>query len=1125
MALADQSQRDQALDTTRSFIVQAPAGSGKTELLIQRYLSLLSQSAQPEAVFALTFTRKAATEMRNRILEALHLAQLHSEPPSQTHHRARWTLAKKLYEWQTQRGWNLLLEPHRLQIQTIDACYAQIVQKTPLQSGLNPSTRIAEQPERLYREAVHQLLTHLEEKSALGQALIALARYLNNDHAQIERLLIHMLGHRDQWLFLVQEGTEDFNQLRPLLEQSLYAIHETAIQQLEHAFFEIYGSQWKSEFKSLLAFASRANQAQGNLIPSESQFWISIADILLTKEGQWRHTLTKAQGFPAAQQASSQAEKEEYVTMKAKGMALLAHLRPHQTLRIRLHHIRNLPPIYYTEAQWSVLKSLFHVLSALITILRFTFEQHQMVDYIEISLSALKILGEETQPTETLLQLDYQIQHILIDEFQDTSLQQLRFLQRLTAGWEPSDGRTLFLVGDPMQSIYRFRKAEVRLFTLVQTTGLGHCQLKSLTLSTNFRASLPLITWVNDHFNTMVKQLHQHTGQAIPFVKSTPASASNASHPRSNAVHLCWTPHDQHEIHIIVEQIKEQLPTQATIGILGRTRHHLLPIIQRLRVEKIDYQAVEIETLADRAIIQDLLLLTRALTHLGDNIAWMAFLRAPWCGATLEEMHTVMQACQKQTPTRIIWDQLQHSHELPLHSSTQKRIQYLVNQLTPLIQNYGRLTLTDRIKQAWFKLGGMALQERTQTDIRDIETFFQLLDNLQVGETLVDISLLEERLQAVYTQSTLTSSAQVVIMTMHKAKGLEFDTVILPCLHKTTRHNPYPLILFDETPTAHERHLLMASLLNTNEDSSLDKIYAYLRQHDQAQHHAETLRLFYVACTRAKEKLYLTASLQSPAQFKPLTGSLLYWLWPTLHSEQKQLTHNDSFIAAQPSEHNTPQRLERMHFKPASHLDVPPSFARVTWRDTHLSPPLSNPFEWTLRKILAHLVKKGLTQAELLHQRAQWLAYYEPILKTFLYQAGYAHENLSLTLKAGLNILDTCLQDEKGRWLLSGEHETLSTLYPLLGTDMVDSLTPVIDRIFVDTHHQHWMILYLFNLPPHYALRDTSILHALEIYPTLAPVVAAYNASHSLHIGLYCLATRHWLTLTAEAFLKLQSPH
>lgn len=116
----DQQQREYALDATQSFIVQAPAGSGKTELLIQRFLTLLTGVKSPEEVLAITFTKKAASEMRARIVKALKHAYSEPEPDS-PHAKKTWRLAKTVLDRDQQLNWNLIQNPNQLRIQTIDA--------------------------------------------------------------------------------------------------------------------------------------------------------------------------------------------------------------------------------------------------------------------------------------------------------------------------------------------------------------------------------------------------------------------------------------------------------------------------------------------------------------------------------------------------------------------------------------------------------------------------------------------------------------------------------------------------------------------------------------------------------------------------------------------------------------------------------------------------------------------------------------------------------------------------------------------------------------------------------------------------------------------------------------------
>ena len=131
----DQEARDRALDVTGSFIVQAPAGSGKTELLIQRCLALLATLDAPEGLLAITFTRKAAAEMRGRILDALRDAHTPAGELTNAERRTR-ELAHAALAADARHGWRLLANPNRLRIQTIDALNLGLARRLPVLSGL-----------------------------------------------------------------------------------------------------------------------------------------------------------------------------------------------------------------------------------------------------------------------------------------------------------------------------------------------------------------------------------------------------------------------------------------------------------------------------------------------------------------------------------------------------------------------------------------------------------------------------------------------------------------------------------------------------------------------------------------------------------------------------------------------------------------------------------------------------------------------------------------------------------------------------------------------------------------------------------------------------------------------------
>jgi len=225
----DQAQRQQALKTNQSFIVQAPAGSGKTELLIQRYLRLLSEVKEPEEIIAITFTRKAASEMRNRVLEALERAE--GPEPEQQHTRLTWQLACKVLRQDAELGWTIQQSPSRLKIQTIDSLCSGLTRQLPLHSTFGGQPGITENPQELYFEAARAAIHHLEQGREWGDAVATLLGHLGNNIPRLEQLLVSMLAKRDQWLRHVVSGSEEWLQ-RQELEQALKRVVEQALVEL-----------------------------------------------------------------------------------------------------------------------------------------------------------------------------------------------------------------------------------------------------------------------------------------------------------------------------------------------------------------------------------------------------------------------------------------------------------------------------------------------------------------------------------------------------------------------------------------------------------------------------------------------------------------------------------------------------------------------------------------------------------------------------------------------------------------------------------------------------------------------------------------------------------------------------
>src|SRR3954471_546327 len=484
-ALADRLARDAALDPERSFIVQAPAGSGKTELLVKRYIRLLGTVEKPEEIVAITFTIKAAAEMRERVLEKLP---------------------------------NAADIAHRLRIQTFDALCAALSRQMPVLSGFGAQPQIVEDARLHYREAARRTLKDL---SPSVEALLA---HLDNNIDTATSLIGSMLAKRDQWLRKTGAAPT-----RSELESCL-----------------------RSERSRLLAKA-RALHPQASA---------EFAEAMLTKTvHSWRKKVPEAMA-----------------------------LSDNEPLRQALSALLRMPPERYSDAQWQVLRSLIELLPLAAAQLRVVFAERGEADFTEIAQGAVRALGTAEAPTDLLLSMDARVRHILVDEFQDTSFSQWELLVLLTSGWQPNDGRTLFLVGDPMQSIYRFRDAQVALFLKAQSQGLGSVQLEPLTLTTNFRSHAGLVDWFNATFSRILPSAADPGSGAVPYSAATP----HPEKPRLDGPAVSWTnnPNRTHEARNVVKLVRR---AEGRTAILVRNRDALSEIVPALKNAGIRFRAIDIE--------------------------------------------------------------------------------------------------------------------------------------------------------------------------------------------------------------------------------------------------------------------------------------------------------------------------------------------------------------------------------------------------------------------------------------------------------------------------------------------------------------------------------------------------
>jgi ATP-dependent helicase/nuclease subunit A len=1095
--LSDAEARLRALDPHNSFIVSAPAGSGKTGLITQRLLRLLNTVENPEEILCITFTRKAAAEMRQRIHNALVFADQNPRPKDPFDAQT-WDLATKALARDKTLDWNLLDIPYRLRIKTIDSFCHFIAKQFMFDNGNGALPDQSEYPQALYHAAARELLQQIESNNATSDALFVVAANMGNDLGRCEKLFANMLSKRDQWLPHIFSSANNSEYFQQVIEQLI----ANTLEQIEQQIMPLAGE--------LIELADYA----GNNVPQENTHLIQLKGIRefpsLDQQGlsQWKNILRllvkKDKDFSPRKAVSvREGFPPEGTEQKARMKCLLADYANDKYLQSLVVDVMHLPETEICADQQNMLNALGLLLPKLAAILKIIFQQQGQSDYSEITMAALDALepGSETDViSDITLKLDYQLKHILVDEFQDTSGSQMRLLEHLVNGWQPDDGRTLFLVGDAMQSLYSFRDARVGLFINAQRYPIGPVQCQSLALTSNFRSSKGIVDWVNENFIGAFPEFANINRGAVPYhpstwVKSEEESQAVYFHGYSCKQTSDYDCKEAEEIAKLCQQIKLEKPDQTT-AILVRNRGHLKYIVPELINANLSWEAIDIDPLADRMPVMDLMSLTRALLSPADRIGWLSVLRAPYCGLSLKDLVQLTnghQAAGNQPQcilnSLIDWHQKPKSYE-NLTSEGSNILLRVAPILINAWDNRNTDNLRNLIEQLWIDLGGPATLIN-QRDIYDVRRYLDLLESWQQAGSITDWSEFTTAVDNLYAQPIKNigddSTPPIQIMTIHKAKGLEFDQVILPGLSKSPKSDDNPLLRWQEqVDDNNNSSLLLAALGAYDEDN--DQIYSYLKYEQSTRTVLENTRVFYVAATRAVRQLHLFGKLKptKDSYQKPAKNSLLASIWPCLKSQldqpgytvtpvldSTQMDTSDNSIGV-----NYLRRLGSDYIpvpmpKGLMSLGVNTQYANnmmteaLDYRARHLGTALHR----TLKQIASDGIKNWpLERRNTLE--SGWLA--------TLNELGILATDKEL--KQLRQSVETMLSDTRGQWILDTHDDGHCEQALSYFDDQSQSVkTSVIDRTFID-NQQRWIIDYKYSAAADNESEKSFIARQTEAY-------------------------------------------
>ncbi|GIK40341.1 MAG: hypothetical protein BroJett011_41740 [Chloroflexota bacterium] len=803
----------------RDVVVTAGAGTGKTRTLVARYLALLHEELPLRSIVAITFTKKAAREMRNRLRDTIRL-YLESSDLTDEHEQLRWGMHYS--------------DLDAARVSTIHSLCTEILRAHPAEAGVDPRFEVLDEGQtNVLRE---QVVDEGLAWAANTPEIVSLFGLLSETNLRktLSILLARRLEAEAIWAKLPADVYAHWQQ--KLADGQARARRELLVNESWLECVEIIqtnkadNSSDKLEFQRQIAVAaidqitgSLTDLATINLKGGKAEFW---------PDGKTQMEKVRA------------ALKTLRAIYEDKVLLSLTLTELDQALAQAMPHLRQL----FTFAC-----NRYHSLK----------HERQQLDFDDLEAKALALLRDHESVRR---RWQAAVQALLVDEFQDTNARQRDLLDYLNG-----DQGKLFIVGDAKQSIYRFRNADVVVFrekrSQIEAQGGKH-----VPLDTSYRAHKALIDgmnnllapvlgtaqdparpWIEPFSALKHDRLHAGQGFTPPHIELhlTIGSKENGALQKSAAmvVSRLVSLVEEQEIYVGVGP-KAQPLDYGDIAILCRASRSFAPYEDALERAGIPFLTVAGRGFYQRPEIRDLLNALQALADPTNDLALAGLLRSPALALSDAALYQLRQVDGSVS----LWQTLKQD-QAELSFDDRQRANRAIDLIETLYQRVGRISVADLLKQfldltdyrtALIQAG----QKRSARNVAKLLMDANTLNVVSVGEFLTYVNNLRDS-GSREGEARSTAEGAIQLMTIHAAKGLEFPIVVIGDI--SHRGSTYRDALLDAE--------LGVLLPQKDETKTLSGSYHLGKLSMEDQEQAESKRLLYVAITRAQEKVLLSGHI------------------------------------------------------------------------------------------------------------------------------------------------------------------------------------------------------------------------------------------------------------------------